>query len=228
MSVIKIQGGVFDDVLHEYRTEAGVIIPSVTQVLDSVGLVDYDAVPGKTLERKRQIGDAVHYAARLYLQNDLDWSTVQSSWSGYLMAVLNFIEENEFEAEGVEQSGIYVANGMPVAYTWDLLGRMKGIKHRVLVELKCAYREEPSWKYQTSAYEMTIPKEKGEYIARVAVQLKKDGSYKPYLYENPRDRDRFLWALAVVYTKIDEKLPWQKIKWEPGPMAVQEEDEEAA
>lgn len=225
MSILQIKGGSFNEETHEYFDESGRLIPSTTQVLDSVGLVDYDAVPGKTLERKRQIGDAVHYAARLYIQNDLDWSTVQSEWAGYLMGVLNFIEENEFEAEAVEQSGIYVANGMPMAYTWDLLGKMKGLKHRVLVELKCAYREEPSWKYQLAAYEMTIPKSKDEYIVRMAIQLKKGGGYKPYLYENPRDRDRFMWALGVVYTKISDGLDWKKVKWEPGPNAVEEETE---
>lgn len=50
------------------------IIPSVTQVL--APMYDYSKVPAKTLSYKRDLGIAFHSAISLYLQNDLDDSSV--------------------------------------------------------------------------------------------------------------------------------------------------------
>ena len=181
---------------------------------DSLGFTDYDNVPGNTLEHKRQIGDAVHYACHLLdTQQDLDWSTVHKEVAPYVMAYLNFQEEMGFVVEESEVPGIFTTNGMPYSFTRDKVGKIGKLPHRLVVELKCAYSEEPFWKYQLSAYDIAVPrKTKGEYLGRLAVQLKPDANYKTYLYENPRNKDRFLYMLAVVHTKIEEKIKWKREK----------------
>lgn len=50
------------------------IIPSVTQVI--APLCDYSKVPARTLNHKRDLGIAFHEAIKLYLQNDLDETSI--------------------------------------------------------------------------------------------------------------------------------------------------------
>jgi len=207
-------GGTFDPQLHVYRDSAGVEVPSVTTIGDSLGFTDFDAVPGDTLERKRAIGDAAHYACHLLdSSQDLDWSTVHAEVAPYVLAYLNFQEEMKFVVEESEVPGIFTANGMPYSFTRDKVGTLGTLPHRFVVELKCAYKEEAFWRYQLAAYDIAAArKTPGEYLGRLAVQLKPDGTYKTYLYENPRDKDRFLYMLAVVHVKIEHKLKWKKDK----------------
>ena len=207
-------GGSFDAALHEYRDANNVVVPSVTQIGESLGFMDFDNVPGNTLEHKRQIGDAVHFATHLLDTNqDLDWSTVHEECAPYIAGYLKFQDEMNVVIEESEVMGIFTTNGMPFSFTRDKVARIGNIKHRFILELKCAYKEEAYWRYQTAAYDIATPrKQPGEYLGRMAVQLKPDGGYKTYLYENPRDKDRFLYMLAVVHTKIEHKLKWQKIK----------------
>ena len=215
-NAVKIANGTFEEKNHEYKNTAGLVVPSVTQVLESVGLTDLDGIPLDTLERKRALGDAVHYATAI-LDNckffdgpELDWETVHEDAVPYILAYENFQRAGLFEPEEVEHGGVHTVNGMEFGYTRDRVGKMNGIKYRVLLEIKCSYREEPAWKYQLAAYELTVPKEKNEYVARVSVQLKPDTTFKCFTYEKPRDRDRFLWALGLTYVKIEEGLDWRK------------------
>jgi len=209
-----IKNGTFEESGHVYRDEQGIEIPSTTQILEGLGLIDLDNIPGATLEHKRQLGDAVHYATRYLDQDTLDWSTVQQEWAGYLVAYTNFCEEMQFvpEPEWIEKSGVHQINGMKYGYTIDRIGRIGTLAHRFLFEIKTAYKLESSWKLQTAAYELAVPKSNGEYIARAALQLKPDGSYKLHLFEDPRDKDAWTWCLAVTHWKIKEKLKWKKDK----------------
>jgi hypothetical protein len=213
--VIQIPGGgTFCASTHEYRDANNVIVPSVTQIGDTLGFTDFDNVPGKTLEHKRQIGDAVHYACHLLDTNqDLDWSTVHAEVAPYVLAYLNFLDEMQFKVEESETPGIHVTNGMSYSFTRDKVGMLGSIPNRFVVELKCAYKEEAFWKYQLAGYDIATKRTRpDEYLNRLAVQLKPDGTYKTFPYENPRDKDKFLYMLAVVHTKIEEKVKWQKIK----------------
>lgn len=232
-AVVSIPGGSFDPTLHLYRNAAGIVRPSTTQILEGVGLVNFDDVPGDTLKHKRDIGDAAHFATHSldicrFCQGILDpaenclrckkhceegslnWDDVNPEVSPYILAYQRFKRESGFIVEEAEVSGIGMINGMEFGYTRDRVGRMPGIKYRVVLELKCAYKEEQSWKWQLSSYERTIQKAENEYIARVGCQLKKDTSFQLYPYENPRDIDVFTWALALTWTKINSNLKWQK------------------
>lgn len=201
----------FDAKTHTYR-EGDRIIPSVTQTLEGLGLIDFDNIPGETLEAKRELGDSVHKACHYLDQDDFDYSTMQPEWAPYIDAYLLFCEEIGFtpDPEWVEKSGVFTFNGMKFGYTIDRVGTISTIKQKVVVELKCAYKAEPSWKLQTAAYEMVVPRKPGEYLSRLAVQLKPDGKYKVWPFENPRDRDYWLWALGLTTWKIENKLKFRK------------------
>lgn len=207
-ALIQIPGGTFNPEIHQYLDEHGREIPSVTQIFDSLGFTDFDNVPGKTLERKRAIGDAAHFACdAIDKGQDLDWSTLDPEVAPYVLAWMNFKDEVGFEVLESEVSGIWTVNGMRYAFTRDKVGRWRGQKY--VVELKCAYREEPTWKYQLAAYQRPIMGE-SEFVARLAVQLKPDGGFKPYPYDDPRDWDRFVCLLAAVNIKLSEGIRWRR------------------
>jgi hypothetical protein len=215
--VVQIVGGTYQDDLHLYRDAKGIERPSVTQIMDGVGLVDYSNVPGDTLEHKRQIGDVTHYATRLYDQNDLDPFSVHEEAAPYLECYMNMVDEVGLEPdpEWIEKGFIHVVNGMTYAGTIDRVCRFtKGtswVGKLILLELKCAYAEEASWKWQMSGYEIPVkaafPKES---IIRVACQLRPGKQAKLFPYLNPRDKDVFLWALALTNAKINEGIKWKR------------------
>jgi hypothetical protein len=209
-----LAGWKFDEPTHSFTDANGSPIPSLTQILEGVGISDYSSVPQKRLEYKRDIGDAVHYAARYLDNGTLDFSTVQPVWANYLAAWQSFLDDTGFVAEGIEVPGVYEYMGMRFACIWDRLGRFPVFKYRALVELKCAFAEEPSWAIQLAGQELTIPKTGDEFIARIAVQLKPDGTYRvwPDLngYQDPNDRKVFLWALATTQWKMAKGLPWRR------------------
>lgn len=234
--VIKITGGIFDPNDHSYKNDSGTKIPSVTQIIEGLGFVDFDNIPGQTLEHKREIGDAVHFACHLldtcpkcqgilgvgdrcfkcesvFEEGSLDWESVHVECVPYVLAYQNFKNEGDFIPEGSEESGIGVLGGMPFGYTRDRHGRMRGIKYRIVLELKCAYAEEKSWKWQLAPYATTVPRtDPNEFIGRIALQLKPDTKFKLYPYENPRDLDTFRSMLYLTHTKINEGIKWQKPK----------------
>lgn len=56
---------------HEYRVN-GRLVPSVTQILEAVGLIDYSHIPWPTRQMALERGRAVHEAIALDLAGDLD------------------------------------------------------------------------------------------------------------------------------------------------------------
>lgn len=215
-TAVQIAGGTFSESAHQYKNTAGLVRPSTTQILEGVGLTDLDGVPGDTLERKRALGDAVHFATAIIDRNkffkgpELDWETVHESTVPYIMAHENVMRETGFIPEEVEHPGIHTLNGMEYGYTLDRIGRFPGMNCRAVVELKCSYKEEYAWRVQLASYVLTVPKKKDEFVARFTFQLKPDTTFKIFPYENPRDIDVFEWALALTYTKINNGIPWLK------------------
>jgi hypothetical protein len=143
-------------------------------------------------------------------EGSLNWDDVNPEVSPYILAYQNAKKECGMVVEEAEVSGIGNINGMEFGYTRDRIVRLPGIKYRIVLELKCAYKEEKAWKWQLASYERTIQKAENEYIARMGLQLKKDASFKFYPYEDPRDIDVFTWALALTWTKLNNGLKWKK------------------
>jgi hypothetical protein len=95
----------FDSERHEYR-ENGIVRRSVTQLLNDCGLVCYDHVNPKVLERKAEIGSAAHTAAWFFDEHDLDWRTVAPEVVPYVNAWAKFRMECDFIPRRIETRGI--------------------------------------------------------------------------------------------------------------------------
>jgi len=77
----------FDEAAHRY-TVNGKIIPSVTQIISSVGLYEYDYVSAETLAIAAERGRIVHAYIEWYEQGELDESSIDPELAGYFEAYL--------------------------------------------------------------------------------------------------------------------------------------------
>jgi hypothetical protein len=72
----------FDALTHTYWLD-GVRIPSVTQILQRAGLIDFSRIPAPILSAARDRGAAVHQAVHYYNEHDLDLEAFQKDFPNY-------------------------------------------------------------------------------------------------------------------------------------------------
>lgn len=170
----------FDADTHTYRWK-GAQVPSVTQVL--APYTDLSKIPRAILERKRQIGTAVHKAIELDLADDLDEDSIAEECRGYFEGWRRFREQSYFGAALSEHQAYSEKFGY--AGTLDLFGSLPS--GPALIDTKCTTFVYPTAGPQTSAYAELIGKPK---IDRYILQLSPDGKYELHPC-----RDRADWAI---------------------------------
>lgn len=89
----------FSEEGHCYKL-SGVSIPSVTQVLQTAGLVDFSRVPLDVLEAARRFGTAVHKACELLDKGTLDERSLDPNLWPYLDAWSDF--KKDYKPEFIE------------------------------------------------------------------------------------------------------------------------------
>lgn len=167
---------------HTYRVD-DVIWPSVTQILKAVGLIP--EYPNG--EHARERGKAVHSACHYLDDGDLDESTVSPEIAPYLEAYRRFKTESRFVPEYAEQ--IVAAPAYRYCGTVDRVGTPFG-GGQALVEIKTGQPE--AWhEIQTAAYALAWPSP----VARFALYLRNDGTYRLLVHADRRDTD--VWRAAI-------------------------------
>lgn len=187
----------FDEATHIYRLN-GRIVPSVTQLMDSAGLISFEGIPPAVLERKKLIGSAVHKACELDDLGVLDEATVGEVIAPYLAAYRRFKRETAFVPMLIEARVAEPILGY--AGTLDRTGIIRGEPGQI--DLKTTAALSPAVGVQTAAYERALyadPSYDGpRNLARHALQLRDDGTYRLETYKDPRDFSVFA-ALATVH-----------------------------
>lgn len=117
---------------HEYRLD-GVVIPSVTQILKSAGLSNFDGVSQELLERNARFGTAVHKAIELKCQGNLDESTVDEALIPYINAFELFMDTYGFKPERHEVCDYHP--NYRFGYTIDAIGTTADGK-KAVVDIK--------------------------------------------------------------------------------------------
>lgn len=119
----------FDEATHTYSYN-GVVLPSVTQILQAEGFVNtafYD-------EWSRNKGSMVHLAVKYYLSGELDEETLDPEIVPYLTAFKRFCDDTAFTVDQTEipkRHTIYKYAGTP-----DIIGGALDKKcHRYALEL---------------------------------------------------------------------------------------------
>ena len=89
----------FDPETHTYR-KGETVLPSVTQILKDVGLIDTTFFAPEHAER----GTRIHEATVFWDETGMDDDTLPEEWAGYLSAWKKFREETGFIPSHIEQA----------------------------------------------------------------------------------------------------------------------------
>jgi hypothetical protein len=187
------------DADHQYTVE-GVHYPSVTQVLQSVGLVNLSNIPEDSLLHAADRGTKVHKACALLLRDELDWTTLDPALEGYVLAMDSFMRQTKFEVlDGMIEERVYDAR-LGYCGTVDVVGNFDG-GYSTVLDFKTGMMG--AVRYQLAAYAHGVA-----CGQRAAVKLNRDGSYamKWFLPETRRhDFAVFQSALTVFNAKKEKQ-----------------------
>ena len=198
----------FDPEPHVY-TVGGKVIPSVTQILEDTGIVDYSTLPPSIRDSALERGEQVHKAIALYFQGDLDESSVAENYQGYFQAALTFCSDVDMKTEpsGLEKRG-YVESP-EYCGTLDLEGSLlvpRVGRRNTLVDWKTGGAE-PWVRLQTAAYAKFFEHPATRY--RVCVELHANGSYRSYWMPPPSFPDDWRrWEAAAMTYYTKRSLKW--------------------
>jgi len=168
-------------------------LPSVTTVLQSVGLIDYSGVDRDVLEYARERGILVHEACRLFDEGDLDEENLDPILKPYVDAWKKFLFHSQFKVERIEVPMCDHTYGF--AGTPDRIGMIRG--RRTIVDIKPPTHK-PWYQLQTAGYSFFVPE---TLQFRLVVHLRPDGEFRVSEHTNMQDRQRFLACLTVAQLK---------------------------
>ncbi len=168
----------FDRATHTYRLGSRVL-PSVTQILEDVGIIDYSQIPVETRQMALERGSAVHEAIALDLQSDLDESSAEESGIlGYVHAA-----REARRALGVEILAVEEQVYHPVL---DYAGTLDLRSADCVIDWKTT-RAEYWVRFQLAAYVAACAARTGITTRwsgvswrRICVELHCDGTYRIY------------------------------------------------
>lgn len=195
----------FDESLHLYTDENGLVLPSVTQVLKANGFINFDGIPPAVLERKRKLGSLVHKVTELYDRNEeLSCFEIPDAVLEYVEGYVNFRADSGFVPELIEQRMLGEIHGMVYGMTPDRVGLLNGEPH--ILELKTGATEHPAWGLQLAGYDLGLNKKPS--LQRAALQLgpKFTRGYKLFPYPEPTDYQIWVGALAQTIWKQNKGL----------------------
>ena len=186
-------------------------IPSVTQCLASVGLLpDFRMVKRSVLERKRQIGIALHSCLHYLQQGDLDLTSVDPEVKPRLEAYQLFVQDTGFKPIGCEFRNWPVVHGMQYGMCADVTGIIK--KEPWLIDFKCAEgKPHYGWAIQLQAYSEGIkaPLVPPFRWRRMSLQLLENGKYQKREWDDTGDKQEWISSLYLVYRRINRgETPW--------------------
>jgi hypothetical protein len=174
----------FDRETHAYAIE-GIQVPSVTQVLNEIGFVDFSMIPGEILSAAQARGTYVHTILHYLLENDFDLADVDERFIGYVHSALRYLERARLRGL------THPVTGQPIAVEyrfWDRQRRFAGMLDYLawdpddvlaITDWKTGEPDDVAAPLQTAAYEhgvrLTLFPDHRFPIRRRAIKLFKDG-----------------------------------------------------
>ena len=166
----------FDEATHTYR-HAGVVVPSVTQVLGV--LYNLAGIPPEVLIAAQERGTAVHTATQYYDEGELDEEQFHRDMPelvGYLEGWKKFLRDCQPLWREIEKP--LFNHTMQYAGTPDRWGDFTHAGQRIKmaqVDIKTSEVVHPLWGVQTAAYNHAANR---PHARRFTLQLRKDGTYR--------------------------------------------------
>ena len=181
----------FTDELHEYKLD-GIVIPSVTQVIEKSSLVNLDWVSPELLEQKADLGAKVHSTTEFYDKSTLDLENLHPLLSKYLDQWIKFRHDYEFEPTEIE---LRLAHPLyRFAGTIDRVGYIKD--ELTLLDIKSGTIQK-AYAIQTAGYELLYNQANKKKIKRRLAVYLSENDYKVKEYKDKNDANVFLAALTI-------------------------------
>ncbi len=194
----------FDAAAHRYSLD-GKVLPSVTQVLEDVGIIDYSGIPWDTRQMALTRGSNVHLATQLDDEGDLDEESA-GDLMGYVQAwraARAHLKLDRFD---------HIERRM--AHTQFLFaGTTDREVGNVIVDLKT--NEAPWWvRIQLAAYQCLAEHNGAESVTRrIAVELHPDCTFKIFEFGAREYRDDLQTFLAALRVRNEKQLNRRERKW---------------
>jgi len=168
--------------------------PSVTEILERAGFVDYSGVPSSLLTTASERGKEVHAWTEMMDAGRVRADQAPPNILPYLTAYESFKAECNYEPI------LYECQVYNVDFDYDgIIDRVARIDgHKSVVDLKCVHTLQSSTALQTAGYAACL---EGHH-RRYALQLKPDGRYHLQPYKDRNDRLDFLAAARVVRRQL--------------------------
>lgn len=193
----------FDEASHTYTLrETGAVVTGVTQALSM--LHDFSMVKDEVLKKKQALGKAVHFAAELFDEDDLDEDSLNEEVGPYLEAYKNF-KQHKVEKILLSEVPVY-SKRYAYAGQLDRLFVIDG--DCWLVDLKTPVCFSPVTKLQLAAYWKALLDDhfyesfdfmnelKSDGLKLGALHLSQDGKFK--LHEVTRPEQEFTFFLSAL------------------------------
>lgn len=192
-------GLTFEEESHTYYLD-GVVIPSVTQILKEVGLVDFSGIDPEVLQKAADRGTYVHKCCELLFHNDLEIDAIDPEAVGYVNGFQKFLADQcgqgGFTILEMEKSVFHPI--LRYAGTLDILAQ-RG-KENWILDIKTG-SPQISYSLQTAAYENCFT----EVYRRACLYLSKDGKYRLHPYTDNNDVRVWQACVGIYHWKQNAK-----------------------
>jgi hypothetical protein len=182
----------------------GEAVPSVTEVLDLAGMIDFTRVPFDILEEARQRGTAVHTWIELQVKHPetLRGIEIPEPIAPYIAAWEKFMADSDFSIDLAEEAVICKVHRY--AGTFDAVGTLNA--RCSLVDWKARYGLTPDVGPQTAGYTFALHEGGILVQERFGLLLRRDGSYRLHRYADRHDLNDFLAAVRMAHFKLRNRL----------------------
>lgn len=204
---VSIPGGFFEEANHRYTDLTSKRVLSVTQTFGILGMTDFSHINEEVLARKSALGVAVHAALQFLCEGCLDWDSVAEEAMPYVVAAETWMREQQFVSLSQEVRGVHTINGMQYGYQYDNRGTIvfRGRPRTMILDYKTTVVVSPTCRWQTAAYALAAEKlPPGERYLRCILQLRPDGTARPFYYEDRQDESSWQHMLYTAILGLNE------------------------
>ena len=185
---------VFDEIPHVYKLN-GIVIPSVSNIMEPLNRAKYDGISESTLNRAADKGTAVHNSIENFIK--FDFVDIPPEHAGYFDAFMDWWNATKPVVVGSEVRMYHKLMGY--AGTCDLLCYIGDELH--LYDYKSTYAvSEMTCGVQLEAYSQALASHGIKVRKKHILHLKKDGKFKDIEFPvNDASRWRVFGACKTVY-----------------------------
>ena len=186
----------FEKETHTYKVN-NILIPSVTQIIQSAGLVSFNTVNPDILERAKKFGTACHLACELNDREQLDMKSLDENLKPYLISWQKFKKDMGITEFTEIEKQVY-------SKRFGYAGCLDRLWGDMLIEIKTSTTIPKTTGLQLAGYQQAYTEmAKTRIKKRLCVQLLGSGTYRIEEYKEKSD--------FRVFTSCLNILNWKKI-----------------